>query len=219
MCSPMKKSIMVVGLFSISLFAFAVNAQGNTLTSELKVTGEIVAPKCSVLAPDNGIYDFGQISVTLIKRAATTDLAPITKTWSVTCEEDTYLSFSVVDNRVGTAAIVGASNFGLGMVNGRGKVGYFKAKMTDPKVDGTAAKIYSSPSGSLNDFTIVNGDANFTRGRNLGWGSNTAMRSGKTFTSNIVVTPTLASMEDMGGPITDNVVLDGSMTMTFSFGL
>lgn len=213
----MKKSIFTLSVLTTLLTA-ATAVQAAAPTAELKVKGELTAPTCTVAAPDNGTYDFGRISSTLIKAAATTAVTGKAKTWSVSCDAETYLTFSVVDNRAASVATTGNTYFGLGNVNGTGKIGYYTAVMSDPKVDGVTSYLFTAASGA-STFSVYN-SVNITKGTNMGWASTTStLKSGRVFTSDITVNPTLASSATMGGPITDTVNLDGLMTMSFAYGL
>lgn len=203
----------VASLFAVSAIAYAAPP-----TAELKVIGKIEAPICTVNAPDNGTYDFGRISPTLVKPTATTTLTPMTKTWTVACDADTYLSFSVVDQREASASLVNATAFGLGNVNGTGKIGYYNVAMSGGTVDGAATQHFTVVSGSGSFYTY--NTVNVTKGYNMGWGTGTnTLKSGKVFTSNLTVTPVLASAATMGGAITSTVDLDGLITMRFAFGI
>lgn len=185
-------------------------------TSSLNVKGTIGVPGCTVSAPDDGIYDFGRIAASLVKPGnATTALTPITRTWTVTCDAQTYLSFSVVDNRAATASTAAATNFGLGNVNGTGKIGFYTVALQKPTVDGVASFTYASIG------TSISGAATTLLGSNTrhGWATSNQQKEGKTFTADLAVTPTLAGSSAMGGAITDSVPLDGSLTLNFAFGL
>ncbi|HFO2533870.1 TPA: hypothetical protein ACHJX8_004409 [Yersinia enterocolitica] len=62
--------------------------------------------------------------------------------------------------------------------------------------------------------------ANFQQGYMFGWAETaTTQKAGKLFTADMVVNPTLAGTTTMGGPVTENANIDGSITMQFAFGI
>jgi Protein of unknown function (DUF1120) len=211
----MKKQLANITV--LSSLIFGVNAaSAEAPTAELKVIGTVTVPGCTVVAPDDGVYDFGRVSASLVKSGTTTTaLTPITKTWTVNCDADTYLNFTPVDNRTASASILAGSLFGLGNVNGTGKIGYYSTVMNNGTVDGAISSVFSSST----TFTAAT-TATLVQGWRAGWASgNNVQKVGKVFTADITVSPILGGTDTMGGPITDDVDLDGSMTMNFSFGI
>ncbi|AIP06577.1 DUF1120 domain-containing protein [Burkholderia pseudomallei] len=213
-----------------SLLALSIAMLGTTAahaaapTQDLIVKGSIDVPACTVVAADNGVYDYGKISPTLIKSGtATTPLAKMEKAWTVNCDAETYMSFKVTDNRSDSASSGDNTAFGLGKVNETGKLGYYSVTMQEAQVDGKKARVYATPNTSLGgtgvvaDYQKLNKLPNYTHG----WanaGSATQL-AGKNFTANMVVEAVLAGTETMGGALKDAVDLDGSATLTFAFGL
>ena len=212
-----KKSLLVLGTLSaLSLFAGATHA-ADALTAELKVVGELSVPSCTVVATDDGIYDIGKQSATLIKPAAITTLPEIIKTWTVTCDAATFLNITQVDNRIASKSDASALSFGLGNVNGDGKIGYFRAQLRNATVDGTATSLFYANS---NVFTAVKATHYLEQGWKIGWAADAStQKSGKVFAVDIAVTPVLASSATMKGPITENTNIDGSVTLNFAYGI
>ena len=212
----MKKSLFTLSTLSALILSAGV-AQADALTAELKVVGELVVPTCTVAATDDGIYDIGKQSATLIKPAASTTLAVMSKTWTVTCDAVTYMNFTPVDNRAASKSDATGTSFGLGNVNGTGKIGYFTATASNATVDGVASRLFSSANATFTPAAT----ANLTNGQKTGWATTAAntQYSGKVFVADIAVTPVLASSATMNGPITDNADIDGSVTLTFAYGI
>ncbi|MBC3232067.1 DUF1120 domain-containing protein [Serratia fonticola] len=212
-----KPLIAATTLTSLLLTMAQAQAQAAAPTAELKVTGTLTVPSCEIAAADDGVYDLGKLSATLVKPAATTTLNPISKTWTITCDADTYLNFSPVDNRAASSAAVATTNFGMGMVNGTGKIGYYTAQMRNATVDGKTSGLFTSASPTFTAYTT----ASITTGQRSGWANSTGnqQQSGKVFAAEIVVTPELASLTSMNGAITDDANIDGSMTLNFAFGI
>jgi Protein of unknown function (DUF1120) len=212
----MKKQL--ANIIVLSSLIFGINtASADAPTAELKVIGTLTVPGCTVVAPDDGVYDFGKVSATKVKSGTTyTSLTPVTKTWTVNCDADTFLNFTPVDNRATSASEVAEMYFGLGNVNGTGKIGFYYAVMNNGTVDGVASNVFSSVNTT---FPAVTG-TNLTTGMRTGWSSaaNT-QKAGKVFTADITVNPLLGGTTTMGGPITEDVEIDGSLTMNFAFGI
>ncbi|AOK49032.1 hypothetical protein WT60_18840 [Burkholderia sp. MSMB617WGS] len=213
-----------------SLLALSIAMLGTTAAhaaapaQDLIVKGTIDVPACTVAAADNGVYDYGKISPTLIKSGtATTALTKMEKAWTVNCDAKTYMSFKVTDNRSASSSSTDNTAFGLGTVNDNGKLGYYTVTMQDAQVDGQKARVYATPNTSLGGTGVIaasqklNKLANYTHG----WASESAasQMAGTTFTANMVVEAVLAGTETMGGALKDAVDLDGSATLTFAFGL
>ncbi len=189
-------------------------------TADLSVKGQLVVPVCTVAATDDGIYNIGKQSATVVKPTANTQLASMTKAWTITCDAETYLNFSHVDNRASSASTTHIGNFGLGNVNGSGKIGFYTVVVKNPTVDGVPSRVFSTMNNSVTSTDIVPYLSIHTGNRH-GWASasSIAQKSGKIFMADFEVTPTLASSSAMNGPITDDTNIDGSMTLNFAYGI
>lgn len=187
---------------------------------ELKVTGTLDMPACTVAAVSDGVYDYEDLDATDIRPGtATHPLEAISKTWTITCEGRTYLSFNVVDNAEGTESATAATNFGLGNVNTDGKLGYFTLLMENAKVDTVASHVFAS-----NTTSVENKGPNTSvrkSGYTMGWASTATneQQLGRLFETDLTVQATLAGSAAMNGPITDDVPLAGSLTLNFAYGL
>jgi hypothetical protein len=205
----------LTNIIVLSSLIFGINtANADTPTAELRVIGTLAAPGCTVIA--DSVYDFGRVSASVVQSGTTTSpLTAITKTWVVNCDADTHLSFSPVDNRAASVAVAGPNHFGMGNVNGTGKIGHYTARIHNATVDGVASGIFHSLGGGPGIATDLRTDASYGW-----WSTSTSSQSiGKLFTTDITVSPILAGADTMGGPINDDVNLDGSMTIGFTFGI
>ena len=213
----MKKSLLVLSSLSALLLSANAAHAAEALTAELKVVGELGVPTCTVAATDDGIYNIGKQSATLIKPTTTTMLPSLTKTWTVTCDAATYLNFTPVDNRAASKSDPNVTSFGLGDVNDTGKIGYFFAQARNAKVDGVASTLFTSASATFSPTSTVH----LANNQKTGWATAAANTqiSGKVFVADITVTPVLASSAMMKGAITENTDIDGSVTMTFAYGI
>lgn len=212
----MKKQL--INIIVLSALIFTINtANANAPTSKLKVIGTLTVPSCTVIAPNDGVYDIGKLSSSLVKAGIVmTSLTSMTKTWTVNCDADTYLNFIPIDNRAASASIVSPAAFGLGYVNGTGKIGYYTARMKNAIVDGKASSVFTTNNSS---FTAAY-TTDLINGMRTGWSfANNLQSTGKVFTADIVVVPVLAGTTTMRGPLTDDAKIDGSLTMNFAFGI
>nr|WP_311528473.1 hypothetical protein [uncultured Ralstonia sp.] len=209
------RTVKLAALAALALAAMAAHAAPPT--TELKVTGRIAVPTCTVAAPDAGTYDFGRFSSTLIKSGSThTALTPIKKTWSVSCDADTFLTFKVIDNRDSSSSYPSDNGaFGLGNVNTTGKIGYYNVLVSNPTVDSVASTFSSSTGTALTGDNYIR-KANYTMAWSIG---STALKAGQTFAADFEVRPFLGGSTHMNGPVTEQVALDGSLTLNFAYGL
>ena len=215
----MKKQLAWLAVLS-SLIVGTTAVQATVPTAELKVTGSLSVPSCTVNAPDSGVYDLGAIGPSQIKSGtATTSLPSISKNWVINCDGMTYLNVKPVDNRVGTASVVDSAYFGLGNVNGDGKIGYYSLGMSNGMVDGKASNLFITGTGNFTaSYTAVglNSDNSVT----AGWAaSSSTQAAGKVFSANFIVMPVLAGTTHMKGTVTEETKIDGSATMNFAFGI
>lgn len=211
---------MKLNLLKLTIFTslmFSLGAQAEQPSSELKVKGTVGISSCTVIAPDDGIYDLGRISSSLVKPGtATTELPAIKKTWTINCDLATYLRYRSTDNRLDSASDTSSSlNHGLGNINGTGKIGFYTAKTSNHHVDGKSTLIYSTVvSGTGTGSNLYN---------NMGFivfsdESRTAI-AGKSFDFDVTISPILAGTKTMNGPITEDANIDGSTSINFSFGI
>lgn len=207
-----------------SLVLMTVGAQAaQAPTAELRVAGTLDVPPCTVDIEGNGVYDYTDLSPDDINPGTTEKkLDTLTKRLMVLCEGETYLTYSVTDNEPESQSAAGNDKFGLGKVNDKGPIGYYNVRMKNPQVDdnsttvrgfATAANIVGQ---NASRDIIVRKD-----GFVFGWLHPTQIvqQIGRRFEADMEVTAFLAGSGTMGGPITDDVPLHGSMTLNFAYGL
>lgn len=177
-------------------------------------------PSCTV-NNSGGVFDLGRLSSSLIQANKSYDLTPRQQDWVVSCDAEAALTFTVVDHRINDKMNAGAEYFGLGRVNGQGKLGQYRILMSQASVDGRSTAIQDSL--SMVQINAVNETYLKSDGTHYGWVSpNNGMNqltTGQVFNARFTVSPTLASREQMNGPIVGEVQLDGLATMNFSFGI
>ena len=211
------RSLKLAALAALTLAAATAHAAAPT--AELKVRGTLKAPTCTVAATDGNVYDYGSISPTRIQPGIThTALTSISKVWTVTCDADTYLTHAAIDNRANSVSTADLHNFGLGKVNGTGNIGYYRAIISNPTVDGVATSIFGFD-GVAAGYGWPTGALTTRVGYKHGWSVGTEQAAGKQFGLTITVTAYLGGTTTMNGAITDKADLDGSLTMNYAFGL
>jgi hypothetical protein len=213
----MKKTVISAGVISVMMMGGS-SAMAANMSPELKVQGQMAVPSCEVSMSGDGVFNLGKISNALINSTADTPLATSQGMVVVDCEAETFLNFTVVDNREGTASTTATTNFGLGSVNDSGKLGYYRINMLSATVNGVSSQVFSATKGSSSFSAAASNYVD--KNKVTGWAkSNSVQNSGKTFAAAMNVEPVLASSSKMGGPITDNVKLDGSATLSFAYGI
>ncbi|MGF6192506.1 DUF1120 domain-containing protein [Serratia sp. 2723] len=215
----MKKSVLKITALSSLLLSAATLAAPS---AEIKVTGELITPTCDVTLNKNGVFDYGKINQTLINDKQPTSLGnDLNDTVKVQCSAPTPLTFKLTDNRLGTASMAGSKYFGLGNVNGSGKLGYYTLNTGAGFVDGQpAAIIVVSPNGTISGAPMSSTLEH--SGQRLGWramGNPTELAIGKQFELPLTSKAFLAKKSEMQGGISEDVSLDGSATLEFGFGL
>ncbi|AOF16945.1 fimbrial assembly protein [Yersinia enterocolitica] len=204
-----------------SLIVGITTAHAAPPTAELKVKGKIGVPTCNINAPDSGVYDIGNISSTKIQSGtARTTLPEITKNWVISCDSVTFLTVKSIDNRLGSSsATSGSGHYGLGMINGTGKIGYYTVLMSNAQVDGSPSSLFYTTEPTFivrSETALYNGE----KGYRQGWASaDNILKAGKVFSADFTVKPFLAGTDTMNGPVTEETKVDGSLTMNFAFGI
>jgi hypothetical protein len=205
----------------------AGTAQAGEFTADVRVNGELKVPGC-VVSYEGGseIYNFGALPTSLIKPGTTintlTDRA-IAKDWTIACDGLTYLTYKVEDSESDSSSGTSkATMFGMGKVNESGLIGYYQVVMSDAwiatsVIPETRANVFATTNTSVSGADSVTLDS----GKSMGWASRSAnaMQAAETFKAKFTVTPTLAGTDTMGGTLTENIDLNGSLTFQFAFGL
>lgn len=219
-------------LMPVALSAVMADAHAAVDPADLAVAGTVRTPACTLSATAAGVYQYGDMSQSLLPVTGHVALAPQTQTWTVDCgAARTFLMYSISDNRASSASVVGESNFGLGSMPGvdDSKIGYYTVGMSNAKVDGVAKSVlYVDGSGTRADASPI--VIYFKSRRGYSWHTATGAggpwadfrsQAGSRFDVDLQVSPQLASRSVVGGghPIVDKVDMDGSATVTFSFGL
>lgn len=234
-----------IAKLTAALFGLACTAAwAEAPVQNMTVTGTIKAPICQIDiagGEGDGTVNYGMLSTTLIKQGtAFNSLEKATLDWTITCDSDTYLTYTVEDNVSGSANTRGQAVdrvFGLGWVGDeQGKLGFFSMVAKGLTVDGESAYHGTKRTeryldtrdrpyyNGANWFYYYSNYVHNTPGMIHGWGvsennSSSALKAGRVFTMNMEVAPHLSGSTDIGDVITENISLNGSVTFTFAFGI
>ncbi|HGM6909885.1 TPA: hypothetical protein ACKQDN_002863 [Serratia marcescens] len=211
----MKKSIIIkwVGVFFTLSLPIGLS-WANAPAVEIRVVGNLAAPGCSVITPNNGVYDLGILPTSSAKSTAVA-LAPLRQTWRIQCEADTYLKLLSTDNR---AFAGGASkmptSYNLLAPEGGDALGYYYVEISNATVNGKPARLLTQGGGDSATATRMRS------GDRMEWGqAEGAMRSGRLFSADITIYPFLTTTGVAKSRTFEGEKLEGSMTMGFEFGL
>ncbi|RDK06969.1 DUF1120 domain-containing protein [Cupriavidus lacunae] len=203
-------------------------------TAELKVTGRISPPVCTVALASNGVVDYG----TLMHGVTwTTDLKlqerTLANAFTITCDSPTAIGVAFTNNRVpsngGNAAPTNAAQgviaaganggWGLGLDASGNKVGGYTSSVGNATVDGTAAKwILRSAQGEIkNNWAQVAGDeGGAADSRAYAFSSDgTALAIGQVFKADYSVAASVAPRDKLD--LSQAVNLDGSVTLQVNY--
>lgn len=239
----MKLSIkhLLVLLGATAAVTVGASAQAAT-TAELRITGRITPPACSIVLDGNGVVDFGSQGFNTLA-ADGTRFAERTVGVNITCEGPARVGLQVVDNRASSkvtkaslAATAWASSaaalgdryvYGLGTTaNGNGgqaniggvMFGFQGGVVT---ADGTANShvIYSADRNSWQFDAIARAymtpDMTYSFVRGAATATNATPATVTTVTGNLTVVPTINRNSAL--PAGQLIELDGSATLTLVY--
>ncbi|MEQ4690858.1 hypothetical protein [Providencia manganoxydans] len=181
-----------------------------------EITPEIVKPpSCEVISPDGGQYQINKVQAHHIKRNDSFQLPEMNKTWLVICDIPVSLFLQFIDNRKDSSPIDN-NYFGLGNVNGNGKLGAYQIILNHAKIDDKPARIYVKDNATNGDSDKIIVSDNHIYGFSL---NDNNITNGEKFSINILVKSKLNSLKETNGPLIDGAELDGSAELIFSFGI
>lgn len=212
----MNKRLLSIASLCSLLFSGASIASGPS--ADIKVIGELITPTCDVVITNNGAFDYGTISHSIIQADREVSLGAKSGALAVKCSAETPLTFKVTDNRLGTASRSEAGNLGMGSINGTGKMGYYTVKMYAPNVDKKMSDMFITAGSTVTNPT---GLVTLEHGKRVGWvpSGTQEVAIGKEFSAEIMTQAFLAKRSDMHGGMGEDSKLDGSATLEFGFGL
>jgi type 1 fimbria pilin len=117
-------------------------------TVDLTVKGLIVPSACTPVLSSGGVIDHGKISAKDLNISNPTLIGTHTLTLVVSCDSAISFALHSVDNRVGSS--ISSSYYGLGLINGNQKLGWFGLILDNPVADGVAVQPIASFNGQDN---------------------------------------------------------------------
>lgn len=185
-------------------------------SSDIKVVGEIASSRCEIVAPNNGVYDFGKIRLPSGSNGMIT-LPAITQSWRVRCDSAAYLEIIPEDNRVGASGNMAGGYFSFGG-HGTQTLGKYRLGISNSQVDRAAVRSRTAgqPRSHADITPLVPGmRTRWLIPDNLPQLTRLAP-AGKVFSLDITVSPQLTIPKNA---VTEAVSLDGSVTLDFAFGI
>lgn len=209
---------------ALLLAGTSVNASAAIDPHDLEVTGTIRTPLCVVTADNEGVYEYGKINLANIPATGHLKLPPLNQQWVVNCGRGvTYLGFQVVDNRAASASAAGNDKFGLGEVADApgSRIGYYTVTLSGALLDGATAYVLKAAPGAGSGVAATSIGLDQTQSHS--WasmaGTDQPPAAGSVFSVGLAVEGNIADATTRGAPVTEGTSLDGSMTLSYSFGL
>lgn len=205
-------------IFTAALLLASVSNVLAASSVDLSVTGAITPSACTPALSGGGVVDHGKISFSDLNPVPSRDTAlPVASlALSVNCTAATLFAIKSSDNRAGTSAEPGAglSSFGLGLVNGDKKVGWYTLKTSSSLADGVSQPVIESADGKVwfnapEDTQIWQPD--WMRAFNAGTGTHPAPLPVQAMTSDLLIQTTILRKDQL--PTGQELQLDGSATL------
>ncbi len=209
----MKKS-----LFTVALLLAGASTALAASSVDLTVTGAITPAACTPALSGGGVVDHGKISFSDLSNVwpYRTELPVASLALSVNCTAATLFAVKSSDNRAGSSGADGAglSSFGLGLVNGDRKVGWYTLKMSNSSADGVARPLIESVDGKTwfdapQDSQIWQPD--WMRAFSAGTGPNPTPMPVQTMLTDLLIQTTIIDKREL--PTGQEVPMDGSATL------
>lgn len=185
-------------------------------STDLTVKGLITPSACTLDLP-GGVVDHGKISAKDLNQDSHTQLEAKTLQLSVSCEAKTLFAIVPIDNRAGSGSTSGDGAYGLGLVNGTQKLGFYELMLRNPVTDLPSAILVEFRSGRWWDLWPEDPT---TPNRMVAFGSfNTEVgyfpEPVKNAAVEIVINSRIAPARNL--TLTNEVALDGSATLELKY--
>ena len=180
---------------------------------DLTVRGLITPSACEPTLSGGGNVEIGKISAKDLKVDALTRLADQALQLTVICDAATLMAIEPKDNRAGSASEVDDAAFGLGLVNGNEKLGFFAMAVESAVADGADVGPIASRDGGLTwtrlMFLINNGITSVANSTTV------APVPVQSLVADLTITPYIAPASSL--TLTEEVPIDGSTTLTVKY--
>ena len=132
------KALATALLISASAAAMAASSV------DLSVKGVITPNACTPSLSGDGVVDYGKISAKDLNLTTSTALPFANLQLSITCDGNTLFAVKGTDNRAGSSSGDGTRTYGMGLINGNQKLGFYTVNLMNPVADSVATKVLES---------------------------------------------------------------------------
>ena len=193
-----------------------VTGASHAATADLRVTGTIQPPSCSISLTNGGAVDLGQIDLASLSDVADNSLAAKTVDVTIMCGAAAKVATQVSDDRTGTASTPDNANFGLNNTTGGNPIGFYKDFAENGLADSVTTEVIGSTNATswvapVGGVPVEHGNAKYTAVGTTAGGP----ASATTVAWTLRIEPTIASASSMG--ITRIEPIDGQMTLTLVY--
>ena len=210
------KPFWFIGSLWFSINSSASLPFSGTIIGDI-LTDNSIAVSCTSVVSDIE-YTYPQLSASLFQRNSSTPLQSLSQTWQVVCSAPVTALFLTVDTDQKSDSLLTSdpTRFGLGSVNGRGRLGYYQVTLNNATVDGSPVQLYQTSNatqvGSPQSSVILN-SAVFQ-----GWTRDGRLPArGQHYSVQLTVTPTLNSLQETQGALVNGGELNGELILSFPF--
>lgn len=180
---------------------------------DLTVRGLITPSACEPILSGGGNVEVGKISAKDLKADDYTRLADQSLQLTVTCDGATLMAIEPKDNRAGSNSEVDDAAFGLGLVNGSEKLGFFNMILQAAVADGTEVDPIASRDNGLTwtslTYLINNGITSVANTTAV------APVPVQILVADLLINPFIAPANSL--TLTEEVPIDGSATLTVKY--
>lgn len=213
-------------VYSEIFFVFAVMSSGvsaqvfNTglLTQEL--TPEPVNNDTCEIQTTDILYPYNQLKASQFHPTEITALPPMSQTINIICSAPMTSLSMYVDTDTQSSSVQGndPTHFGLGFVNGKGRLGYYRVKLTDARVNGKQTQLYQTTDLTQTSRTLT--EAWLQSSIYQGWVREQSLPNGpEQYSMMMTIYPYLNSLKDTNGPLVSGAELNGELVLSFPFSI
>ncbi|QHF43328.1 hypothetical protein PspS35_05810 [Pseudomonas sp. S35] len=181
-------------------------------TVDLTVKGLIVPSACTPNMSSGGIIDHGKISAKDLRPDNPTLIGSHVMTLVVVCDAPIQFALHSIDNRAGSS--ISSSDYGLGLINGTQKLGWYKLMLRNAVADGAQMQPIASSDGGNTWYSEDLWDAGLYMALAT-LDDATQPASIKELVTELVVDTSIARTD--GLDLSNEVTLDGSATLEVKY--
>ncbi|EIU7559083.1 MULTISPECIES: hypothetical protein [Providencia] len=166
------------------------------------------------------LYPYTQLKASQFHQTEMTELPPISQTVQVVCSAPVASLLIHVDSDVQAASTIGhdPTHFGLGFVNGQGRLGHYRVKLTDARVNGQQTQLYQT--NDLSQVGRAQPESWLQSSVYQGWSRDgLSPVSGERYSVTMTVQPYLNSLKETNGPLVSGADLNGELVLSFPFSI